>query len=346
MRLSESILFIISLALISCSSVKVIKTEPIVSLPEAIISDTVSGQVMSLSYPKQSKKPEGIKLTFERHHYQFWLKYFGQKEPERFIRHLQNGERYKTLVVSIFKEYGLPADLFYVGLIESGYNSRVRSRARATGPWQFMPKTAKQFGLRIDHQVDERMNIYKSTHAAAKYLKYLYRMFGNWELALSAYNAGEGRVARALKKSGAKDYRGLVKARALPLETIFYVPKIAAARELERYPYKYGLPDVEDHLDLFDRAKPHKLSKDFSLGALSKASGVNVSTIQMLNKDLKRLKIDVRSKKGLVVYLPEGHRIKDRKPTSSTRSRVAVKRPKEGIKKVSKRMLLGSKREL
>ena len=115
---------------------------------------------------------DNIALEYSKKHYDFWLGYFTKKDHERFKRHLNNGHKYKQLVFHILKEHGLPTDLFYVGLIESGYNTKIKSSAGAAGPWQFMPKTAKHYGLRVDSQVDERWNIYKRRSIKSSNNKY------------------------------------------------------------------------------------------------------------------------------------------------------------------------------
>ena len=155
---------------------------------------------------------------------------------------MKNGEKYRPIVTRIFKKHGLPVDLFYVGLIESGFNSHIRSHADAVGPWQFIKGTATRYGLRVDRHVDERRNIHKATEAAAGYFKDLYNIFGSWELALCAYNAGEYRIINAIRRGNTRDYRELVRKKLIPKETIYYVPKVAAARYLSKYRKKYKLP--------------------------------------------------------------------------------------------------------
>lgn len=123
-------------------------------------------------------------LDYKEKHYKFWLNYFTNREEARFKRHVKNGLKFKKVVERIFEEEGLPKDLFYVGLIESGYNTHIRSHASAVGPWQFIKGTAKRYNLIVDSELDERRNIFKSTRAAANYFKDLYNIFGSWELAL------------------------------------------------------------------------------------------------------------------------------------------------------------------
>ncbi|MDA0334103.1 MAG: lytic transglycosylase domain-containing protein, partial [bacterium] len=133
--------------------------------------------------------------------------------------------RYRDVIVPILQEAGLPEDLFYLSMIESGFNPRAYSRAHASGLWQFVRSTGRLEGLRIDNWVDERRDPVKSTHAAAQHLTSLYKEFGDWRLAAAAYNSGRGRVRRAIDKAGTEDFWAL----DLPRETRNYVPLLMAA---------------------------------------------------------------------------------------------------------------------
>lgn len=169
-----------------------------------------------------------------------WVDYFSRRDRDRFKRHLFNARKYQDVVEGILTQYGLPLDLFFVGLIESGYNLGIKSRASAVGPWQFIRSTAKIYGLRMRGGVDERTDLIKSTHAAARHLRDLKRQFGSWELALAAYNAGAGRVQRAIKKGGTRNHLSLIKRKLLPAETRQYLPKFLAAAKIFRNPQRYG----------------------------------------------------------------------------------------------------------
>jgi len=244
-----------------------------------------------------------LELDYKQSHFDFWVKYFSQKEKARFLRHSNNGAKYRNVISKILKSHGLPQELFYVGLIESGYNMKIRSHASAVGPWQFIKGTAKRYGLRVDGYVDERSHIIKATEAAASYFKDLYNIFGSWELALCAYNAGEYRIINAIRKGNTRSYKELVKKRLIPKETIYYVPKVAAARAIFEQPQKYGVVLPAAKKSPFEKVKPYKAKKSFDLYKLAKSLRLPVSTIKALNPDLKRrwVKVTRRSRQNLFV---------------------------------------------
>ncbi len=168
-----------------------------------------------------------------------YLKYFTHKARRTFERWLKRSEPYLPHVRKTLTRYGLPQDLVLLPFTESGYNPKAYSWAGAGGMWQFMPFTGRKYGLKVNWWIDERRDPYKSTEAAAKYLKELYARFGDWYLALAAYNAGEGKISRALKKTNTKDFfelcennRKLSRRSRLRKETQHYVPKFIAISKI------------------------------------------------------------------------------------------------------------------
>lgn len=172
-----------------------------------------------------------------------FIQYFQNKE--NFMKAaLGRAETYRPLMTSIFRENEIPEDLVYLSLIESGFNPHAYSRAGACGPWQFMKGTARRYGLRVDKWVDERRDPEKSTQAAVKYLKDLHTMFGDWYLALTAYNAGEGKVAAAIQRYNSTDLWYIREKTYLKQESCDFVPKLLAAITIGKQPGEYGFNEL------------------------------------------------------------------------------------------------------
>ncbi len=148
------------------------------------------------------------------------------------------------MIKEVFREYGLPEDLAYLAMIESGFNPEAQSPAGARGLWQFMKGTGVRYGLVINGYVDERRDPVKSTHAAARYLRDLYRQFGSWYLAAASYNCGEKRVQKELNKGNGQNFWQLSADKCLPSETENYVPQMIAATIIAKNPEKFGFNDV------------------------------------------------------------------------------------------------------
>lgn len=157
-----------------------------------------------------------------------WVKFFTTRGRKHFVNYTQRAGRYAPVLSKIMADNGLPRDLIYLAMAESGFTNHARSWAKAVGPWQFMPYTGRKFGLNIDWYVDERRDPLKASIAAANYLKTLHNLFGSWELATAGYNAGEGKIGRAIRMYHTKDFWKLTKGRYLRPETKNYVPKIMA----------------------------------------------------------------------------------------------------------------------
>jgi membrane-bound lytic murein transglycosylase D len=200
--------------------------------------------------------------------------------------YLTRSGRYKKLIDKSLADAGLPKGLAYLPVIESGYAPTLTSRAGAHGIWQFMSETAREYGLRVDWWVDERADPERSTRAAARYLKDLYRQFDDWPLALAAYNAGPGRIRRALADSGATSFWELSEQAAIPKETRGYVPTFYAALVIASDPQTYGfrLGDSADDID----AKRVEIDGPVSLRYLAEVANVDEELLQELNPALRR----------------------------------------------------------
>ena len=214
------------------------------------------------------------------------LKAYTGRMKKRFSIYLARSSRYIRLMQSILREEGVPEDMVYLALIESGFNPHAYSRSKASGPWQFMKHTGKRFGMRVDRWVDERRDPVKSTYAAAKYLTYLHDLFDSWSLAMAAYNAGEGRIRGALRKSGTSDYWSLIGTRYIKPETKNYVPKFIATRLIAVSPEKYGFVDIDYHEDfVFDEVE---LRRPMALSTAASYAGTTEKVIKELNPELRR----------------------------------------------------------
>jgi membrane-bound lytic murein transglycosylase D len=193
---------------------------------------------------------------------------------------LNRSGRYLGMIRDVFRAHGLPEDLAFVAMIESGFNPRAVSRAGAKGLWQFMAATARRYGLRVDHWVDERLDPEKSTTAAAAYLRDLHHQFGSWALAKAAYNAGEVKITRAIRAVGTTDFWTLARSRFLRRETKEFVPAIHAATLIGRDPVRYG----------FDLSEPEQAEIETiavppatHLRVLSAAAGMPFETLRAFN---------------------------------------------------------------
>lgn len=174
-----------------------------------------------------------------------WIDYFQGSGRPHMERYLSRSTRYAPMMKEILRKEGLPEDLIYIALIESGFSSTAHSSASAVGYWQFIRGTGKRYGLKIDSFVDERRDFILSTHAAADYFKGLYNLFGAWYLAIASYNVGENRVKNLVMNNKTRDFWKLARENRLPQETVNYVPKFLAARLIAKEPEKYGFTDID-----------------------------------------------------------------------------------------------------
>ncbi len=268
-------------------------------------------KISSLTLQKDETldRRDDLSLDYSEKHYKFWLNYFSKRENARFLRHMKNGEKFRSVVYDVFESHGLPHDLFFVGLIESGFNTHIRSSASAVGPWQFIKGTATRYGMQVNNTLDERRNIHKSTEAAANYFKDLYNIFGSWELALCAYNAGEYRIINAIRRGNTRDYRELVRKKLIPKETIYYIPKVAAARQIFKNRKKYKFPTTLPKDKAYYRASEKRVKSSFSMKTLSRQLGISLSNFKKLNPDFKRNWVRV-GRRGIDVVVPNKLRFK------------------------------------
>jgi membrane-bound lytic murein transglycosylase D len=273
--------------------------EPIiVTTARASATPFPPGMLKATQPPRVSYRSIPLEKNF---HVRKWIRYFTRDNRERFDRFMERGARYRTLVQEILADNGVPPEMYYLAMIESGYASRARSRASAVGIWQFIAPTARRYGLRVDHEVDERIDIRRSTKAAARYLLDLREEFGSWYLAMAAYNCGEGRIRRIIKRHKTRDYWTLMRQNALPAETAQYVPKFQAAMHIARNPQAYGF-DHKTHYD-FPEVRKVKVQGRLPLREIARNKRVSLEAMRALNPHLLREKTP-RAKKGYEIWVP------------------------------------------
>jgi membrane-bound lytic murein transglycosylase D len=208
---------------------------------------------------------------------------FTARDRERFGTWIARSGRYLGMIQRIFRERGLPEELAYTAMIESGFSPYAVSRVGAKGMWQFMEGTARRYGLVVNQWVDERLDPIKATVAAAQYLGDLYDMFGHWFLAQAAYNAGEARVARAIERSGTSDFWALTRTRHLPDETKLFVPQILAATVITREPTRFGFDVAPEPALSYEEVQ---VTRSLDLDTLARLAGVPVERLRDLNPAL------------------------------------------------------------
>ena len=211
-----------------------------------------------------------------------YIRYFQGKGRKGFNVWLKRYVQYKDIILPILEEYDLPEELIVVSMIEAGLDPKAISRAKAVGLWQFMYSTGKEYGLNRNWYIDERQDIIKSTHAAAKYFKDLYKEFEDWYLVLAAYNGGWGRLNRALKLHETSDYWQLY---SLPKETKNYIPYFLSAAIIVNNPEKYGFKIPKSNPLKYDKVQ---IEKSADLTVIAKAAGTKLSTIKRLNPELRQ----------------------------------------------------------
>lgn len=216
-----------------------------------------------------------------------FVELFQGRRNEFIVDGLERGHRYLPMIRRVFAEEGVPEELVYVPIVESAFKSNALSRVSARGLWQFMPDTGVEYGLKQTWFIDERSDPEKATRAAARYLKVLARMFrGDWNLALASYNAGPGRVQRAIQRSGIDDYwRLTASTRFLPRETREYVPMIMASILIARNPALYGFQVGAVAPFAYEQVE---VPGAIDLKIVAEWSGITVEELRTLNPELRR----------------------------------------------------------
>jgi membrane-bound lytic murein transglycosylase D len=231
-----------------------------------------------------------------------YISYFSNRGRGTFERAFSRSGRYHDMMVSILKQEGVPQDLIYLAQAESGFHPLAVSRVGARGIWQFMGSRARGYGLSHNMWVDDRQDPEKSTRAAAHHLKDLYNQFGDWYLAMAAYNSGPGTVQAAVRRTGYADFWELYRRNVLPKETRNYVPIILAVTIIAKNPSQYGLEDIAmDHPAKYDTVT---ITYPVDLRLVAECVGATQVELQELNPSLLRLTTPREGKFEL--HLPAG----------------------------------------
>jgi len=241
--------------------------------------------VEELELPDVDLSSADIPLTLNNK-VEYFLYYFQTTARQSFARWLSRSSRYIPMMKEILKREGMPEDLVYVAMIESGFHMNARSWANAVGPWQFVSGTGRRYSLRIDQWIDERKDPVKATTAAALYLKELYSLFkGDWYLATAGYNAGENKILRAIDRYNTNDFWEISRGSYLKRETKEYVPKLLAAAIIAKDPARYGFIDIAYQPPIeFDTVK---IPSRTDLDLVAKITGTTYDLIRELNPDLR-----------------------------------------------------------
>jgi membrane-bound lytic murein transglycosylase D len=235
-----------------------------------------------------------------------FVEMFTGKQQDRMALYLKRSGRYEGMIRAKLRERGMPEDLLYLSMIESGFNPTARSNASAVGLWQFMEGTGRGYGLRVDGWVDERRDPEKSTDAALRYLNELHQTFGSWYLAAAAYNSGDNRVKKVMREETGREKGSdadfwRIRFR-LPAETREYVPLILAAALVGKEPGRYGLGEVPRWLPL--ETDTVSVPGEMPLDAVGRAVGVSGTALAKLNPSLVRRATPPG--KAYPVRIPEG----------------------------------------
>jgi membrane-bound lytic murein transglycosylase D len=233
-----------------------------------------------------------------------YIRFFQTDAREHFSKWLSRSTRYVPMMRQVLEKEGLPLDLVYLSMIESGFSAYAFSFARAAGPWQFVVGTSRRYGLVTDFWIDERRDPYKATVAAAKYLKVLKQRFhGDWYLAWAGYNAGEGRITRAIRMERTTDFwRMMGKGRTLRAETRHYVPKLIAAALIAKHPERFGFHvEFEQPREVEEVRVPDATD----LHVLAKTAGITFEELRDINPELRRF---CTPPGGYTLRLPKGTR--------------------------------------
>jgi len=271
---------------------------PVIPTPQRESGGSVEPTYEVLELPGPKRAPEAswdieVKEYLSHDRVDFYVRRFTGSQRPTINMWMQRGLRYEPMIRKTFRQAGIPEDMYYLGLVESGFDQHAYSRAAAVGMWQFMTATARGVGLRVDWWVDERRDPVRSTKAAARFLSHLQDQFGSMYLAAAAYNGGPARVSRGLTRyasnvgdsEGDDQFFALAGTRALRSETSNYVPQLIAAAAIGKEPWKHGITLVPVIPYAYDSVL---VPRRTAIAAVKLVMGVPLDSLRELNPHLIR----------------------------------------------------------
>ena len=262
------------------------EAEPGLKVPEEVVS--ISGDELRSELERVREAERGATYDFPidlNDKVLTWVSLFSTTKRGFMENALGRASQYLPMIRQIFSEEGVPSDLAYLAVIESGFRNEAKSRAKAVGMWQFIRSTGRIYGLNGNAWVEERQDPMKATRAAARYLKRLYELSGDWYLAASSYNAGPLTLDRAIQNLGTRNFWDLCRSRWLRTETKNYVPELCAAILVGRNPERYGLHIVPLVPYAYETVTVSSMT---SLSVLARCAGTEATTLKILNPELLR----------------------------------------------------------
>lgn len=288
--------------------------EPLLEREEPLDAETLADNKLLQGVDQVPPEDPGLSIAHQEPVYDFpivenekvryFIDYYTGRARKTFTIWLERSGRYLPMMQEIFAEAGLPKDLAYLAMVESGFNDKAYSWAHAVGPWQFIESTGRRYGLKNDWWHDERRDPEKATRAAAHFLSDLYESFdGDWYLAVPSYNAGPGKLRQAIKRYKTRDFWEISRGKYLKTETKNYLPKLLAVILIAKQPEKYGFTDLKYQEPIaYDRSV---LPSSTDLEVIARLSGSSYESIKKLNPELKRW-CTPPAHKGFEVRLPSG----------------------------------------
>jgi len=273
-------------------SLEVELTDPLVIIPDSIIE--IQMQLLNETTPMDFYYTQDVGR---------FIDLYANKKRSLTEKAMGLGDLYFPIFEEMLDRYEIPLELKYLPVVESGMNPNARSRVGATGLWQFMYLTGKSYGLYVDSYIDERRDPYLETEAACRYLKFLYDIYGDWSMALAAYNAGPGNVNKAIRRSGGKSTYWEIR-RYLPRETRSYVPAFIAVNYVMSYPEDYNLKKKPVKIDYTYTDSVH-VNQRVLYEYLSAYTGVDKKMLSFLNPMYRRQLVPASEENTYAIVLPK-----------------------------------------